>query len=82
VQISASRLDVERDPFDARVASATSGPLREFNAAGVLSAADIHVASRLAALGGERASDVILATALAVRAPPVGPRLRRSGADS
>ena len=41
----------------------------EFNAAGVLSAADVHVASRLAAIAGEHDESVMLAAALAVRAP-------------
>jgi exodeoxyribonuclease V alpha subunit len=62
----------ERDPFDARLALQASGPLREFNLAGVLSAADVHVARRLGALGGESDDDVLLAVALAVRAPRIG----------
>ncbi len=62
----------ERDPFDARLALQASGPLREFNLAGVLSAADIHVARRLGALGGESGDEVLLAVALAVRAPRIG----------
>jgi exodeoxyribonuclease V alpha subunit len=62
----------ERDPFDARLALQASGPLREFNLAGVLSAADVHVARRLGALGGESDDDVLLAIALAVRAPRIG----------
>jgi exodeoxyribonuclease V alpha subunit len=62
----------ERDPFDARLALQASGPLREFNLAGVLSAADIHVARRLGALGGESDDEVLLAVALAVRAPRIG----------
>jgi len=62
----------ERDPFDARLALQASGALREFNLAGVLSAADIHVARRLGVLGGEDDADVLLAVALAVRAPRIG----------
>ena len=62
----------ERDPFDSRLALRASGPLREFNLAGVLSAADVHVARRLGALGGEDDEDVLLAVALAVRAPRIG----------
>jgi exodeoxyribonuclease V alpha subunit len=62
----------ERDPFDPRLAVAASGPLREFNRAGVLSAADVHVARRLGALGGETDDRVLLAVALAVRAPRIG----------
>ena len=34
----------ELDPFEARIAAGASGLLREFNRAGVLSAADVHVA--------------------------------------
>jgi exodeoxyribonuclease V alpha subunit len=62
----------ERDPFDARLVLQASGPLREFNLAGVLSAADVHVARRLGALSGEHSDDVLLAVALAVRAPRIG----------
>jgi exodeoxyribonuclease V alpha subunit len=61
-----------RDPFDARSALAASGPLREFNRAGVLSAADVHVARRLGTLAGESDERVRLAVALAVRAPRIG----------
>jgi exodeoxyribonuclease V alpha subunit len=61
-----------RDLFDARLALAASGPLREFNRAGVLSAADVHVARRLGALSGEREETVLLAVALAVRGPRLG----------
>jgi exodeoxyribonuclease V alpha subunit len=60
------------DPFDARRAVHASGLLRVFNDAGVLAAADVHVALRLAALGGEADEQVVLAAALAVRAPRVG----------
>ncbi|HLI61555.1 MAG TPA: exodeoxyribonuclease V subunit alpha [Solirubrobacteraceae bacterium] len=62
----------ERDPFDARLALTAAGPLREFNRAGVLSAADVHVARRLGSLGGETDETVLLAVALAVRAPRIG----------
>ena len=62
----------ERDGFDPRLASRASGPLREFNRAGVLSAADVHVARRLGALGGESDETVLLAVALAVRGPRIG----------
>ncbi len=60
------------DPFSARRALAATGALGEFNAAGVLSAADVHVAERLAALAGEADESVRLAAALAVRAPRLG----------
>ena len=62
----------ERDPYEARIAAGASGLLREFNHAGVLSAADVHVARRLGALGSETGGDVLLAVALAVRAPRLG----------
>ncbi|WP_199223913.1 exodeoxyribonuclease V subunit alpha [Paraconexibacter algicola] len=62
-----------QDPFDARVAhAAPDGPLRAFNEAGVLAAADVHVARRLAALAAADDPDVLLAVALAVRAPRLG----------
>jgi len=63
---------VELDQFDVRVVRSCPGPLREFNSAGVLAPADVHVATRLASLGGESSSDVMLAAALAVRAPRLG----------
>ncbi|TQF65802.1 exodeoxyribonuclease V subunit alpha [Rhodococcus spelaei] len=53
---------------DVRVAQRGKGVLREFNEARVLTAADVHVALRLSALSGERSEEVLLATALAVRA--------------
>ena len=46
--------------------------LAPFNLAGVLAASDVHVARRLARLGGERDQGVVLAAALAVRAPRAG----------
>ncbi|HEY7077933.1 MAG TPA: hypothetical protein VH418_21295, partial [Solirubrobacteraceae bacterium] len=49
-----------------------AGLLREFNAAGVLAAADVHVALRLSELAGARDDAVALAAALAVRAPRLG----------
>ncbi len=60
------------DRFDARRALGAPGLLRTFNDAGVLSAADVHVAMRLAELGGETSEEVGLAIALAVRAPRRG----------
>lgn len=55
------------DPFDARFASRATGLLREFNLAQVLTAADVHVADRLADLAEEPDEQVRLAVALAVR---------------
>ncbi|MFF0818446.1 exodeoxyribonuclease V subunit alpha [Rhodococcus sp. NPDC003318] len=53
---------------EARVAQRGKGTLRAFNEAGVLGAADVHVALRLAQLAGERSEDAVFAAALAVRA--------------
>jgi exodeoxyribonuclease V alpha subunit len=61
---------VER--FDARLARGASGLLLEFNDAGVLAAADVHVAQRLSELVGGTDDSVVLAAALAVRAPRIG----------
>lgn len=51
-----------------QLAQRATGLLRTFNTAGVLSAADIHVAVRLGRLGREDSELVLLAAALAVRA--------------
>jgi exodeoxyribonuclease V alpha subunit len=67
-----SAVGVDLDLFDARLARGASGLLREFNQAGVLSAADLHVARRLGTLGGEDDETVLLAVALAVRGPRLG----------
>ena len=56
------------DAHDERLALRASGLLRTFNEAGVLTAADVHVASRVGALVGEHDERVLLATALATRA--------------
>ena len=53
---------------DRRLALGATGLLRTFNEAGVLAAADVHVASRLGALLGEADDNVLLAAAVAVRA--------------
>jgi exodeoxyribonuclease V alpha subunit len=60
------------DPYDPRRAVAAPGLLGEFNDAGVLAPADVHVARRLAQLAGEDDELVLLAAALAVRAPRLG----------
>jgi exodeoxyribonuclease V alpha subunit len=62
----------ERDPFEARFVRQASGLLREFNQAGVVAAADVHVARRLGRLAGESDDAVLLAVALAVRGPRLG----------
>jgi exodeoxyribonuclease V alpha subunit len=56
------------DAWDHRLALRAPGSLAEINRAGVLTAADVHVADRLGRLGGEGSADVLLAVALAVRA--------------
>ena len=62
----------ENDLFDVRRATSATGLLHDFNAAGVLDAADVHVARRLAALAGDHDEQVALAAALAVRGPRLG----------
>jgi exodeoxyribonuclease V alpha subunit len=56
------------DRRDRRLALGASGLLRVFNDADVLSAADVHVASRFGVILHEAREAVLLATALAVRA--------------
>ena len=53
---------------DVQLVRRATGLLAAFNEAGVLAAADVHVATRLARLGGESDDRVLLAAALAVRA--------------
>jgi len=60
------------DPLGAGRALAGTGLLRAFNDAGVLAAADVHVALRLASLAGDPDELVALGAALAVRAPRLG----------
>ena len=55
-------------PFDRRLARDVAGRLGDLNEAGVLSAADVHVARTLADRCGEPDEDVVVAAALAVRA--------------
>ena len=56
-----------------RVLGTGAGPLlTAFNRAGVLGPADVHAALRLGRLGGEDDEEVLLAAALAVRAPRLG----------
>ncbi|MEP6798088.1 MAG: exodeoxyribonuclease V subunit alpha [Lapillicoccus sp.] len=56
------------DERDRRLATAATGVLATFNRAGVLDAADVHVATRLGRVGGEGTEEVLLAMALTVRA--------------
>ncbi len=60
------------DPYDVALAHRAGGVLRAFNEAGVLRAADVHVALRLGALMGTDDDTVLLAAALAVRCPRLG----------
>lgn len=60
------------DPYDVRLARSATGLARTFNEAGVLTAADVHVASRLGRLGGESDERVLLAAALTVRGARLG----------
>ena len=55
-------------PADRRLALRATGVLAAFNRAGVLEAADVHVARRLGALADEQDENVQLALALTVRA--------------
>ncbi|UNX55080.1 exodeoxyribonuclease V subunit alpha [Georgenia sp. TF02-10] len=57
---------------DVRLALHAPPLLTPFNAAGVLTAADVHVAARLGRLAGETDQRVLLAVALAVRAVRAG----------
>ncbi|WP_299056128.1 exodeoxyribonuclease V subunit alpha [uncultured Nocardioides sp.] len=56
------------DAADHRLALRATGLLAAGNTAGLLTAADVHVARRTAALGGEDDDSVVLAVALLVRA--------------
>jgi exodeoxyribonuclease V alpha subunit len=53
--------------FESTLALRASGVLADFNRAGILSAADVHVALRLGRIGGETDEAVLLAAALVVR---------------
>ena len=56
------------DRHDRRLALRARGLLAIFNEADILTAADVHVATRLGTMTGETDEKVLLATALAVRA--------------
>ncbi|TDD28275.1 exodeoxyribonuclease V subunit alpha [Kribbella turkmenica] len=60
------------DEFDSALALGATGILRDFNQAGLLVAADVHVASRLASMLAEDDEKVALACALVVRAVRAG----------
>jgi exodeoxyribonuclease V alpha subunit len=65
-------LDASVDPHDPHLARSARGVVGAFNAAGVLEPADVHVATRIARLGGETRDEVLLALALAVRGVRLG----------
>ncbi|WP_433520723.1 exodeoxyribonuclease V subunit alpha [Nocardia pseudovaccinii] len=71
-----------------QLAQRGTGLLRTFNEAGVLSAADVHVALRLGRMGRETSEEVLFAAALAVRAVRSGSvclelqRMREIGVDA
>ncbi|WP_330254714.1 exodeoxyribonuclease V subunit alpha [Nocardia sp. NBC_00565] len=71
-----------------QLAQRGTGLLRMFNEAGVLSAADVHVALRLGRMGRETSEEVLFAAALAVRAVRSGSvclelhRMREIGVDA
>ena len=65
-------MSVVDDPFHVGLALRSTGLLGEFNRAGVLSAADVHVAVRLGRLGREADERVLLAAGLAVRGVRLG----------
>jgi exodeoxyribonuclease V alpha subunit len=60
------------DPYDPTVTALAAGRAAQFQAAGILTAADIHVALRLGELGKESDESVLLAVALTVRAARLG----------
>ncbi|RLV47992.1 exodeoxyribonuclease V subunit alpha [Nocardioides mangrovicus] len=60
------------DPYDRRIALRAGGLLGEFNAAGVLDAGDVHVATRLGVIVEEHDAEVLLALALTARAVRLG----------
>jgi exodeoxyribonuclease V alpha subunit len=53
--------------YQADLALGAEGLLRDFNRAGILTAADVHVAQRIGVIGGESDEAVLLALALVVR---------------
>jgi exodeoxyribonuclease V alpha subunit len=62
----------QRQAFDMELALRAPEHLGEFNRAGVLAAADVHVAVELGRLAGVSDPAALLAVALAVRAPRLG----------
>jgi exodeoxyribonuclease V alpha subunit len=66
--VTAARAFEPLGPHDRRLARSATGVLGELNRAGLLTAADVHVAGTLARLGHEQDEQVVLAVALATRA--------------
>lgn len=60
------------DDHDRRLACSATGALAAFNRAGLLTAADVHVATGLARAAAEKDVEVVLAAALATRAVRTG----------
>ena len=60
------------DPHDPRRATGAPAVLEPFNRAGVLGPAEVHGAATLCRLVGEKRPEVMLAAALAIRAPQYG----------
>jgi exodeoxyribonuclease V alpha subunit len=67
-----STVEPQREAFDAQLALRAPERLHEFNRAGVLAAADVHVAVELGRLAEVADPEAVLAVALAVRAPRLG----------
>jgi exodeoxyribonuclease V alpha subunit len=65
-------MDAELDHFAPEMTAQAPELLRAFNLAGVLVAADVHVARTLGQLAGVDDDEVLLAVASAVRAPRLG----------
>jgi exodeoxyribonuclease V alpha subunit len=60
------------DQFSSDLALRAAAPLAQFNRAGILAAADVHVATTLTRLAANSDPETLLATAFAVRAPRLG----------
>ena len=72
VEAAAALAPWTADPRDRRAVQRATGALAAFNRAGVLVAADVHVAARLGRTLGESRDEALLAAALAVRAVRTG----------
>lgn len=70
--MTSSTVEPEVDPYRPELASRAEGLLAAMNRAGVLAAVDVHLARTLSRLAGDPNEDVLLAAALASRAPRMG----------